>query len=73
VAETCTARCIYRGPVATGGPGNFGGVFEVSSNGTLLNMVWLDGATDGATPQSPLISVGNGIFYGTGLDRRLRE
>jgi uncharacterized repeat protein (TIGR03803 family) len=53
------------GTTATGGPGNFGGVFEVSSNGTLLNMVWLDGATDGATPQSPLISVGNGIFYGT--------
>jgi uncharacterized repeat protein (TIGR03803 family) len=53
------------GTTATGGPGNFGGVFEVSSHGTLLNMIWLDGTTDGAAPQSPLISVGNGIFFGT--------
>ena len=61
---TDAAGNLY-GTTATGGPGNFGGVFEVSSTGTLLNMVWLDGANDGAAPQSPLIAAGDGVFYGT--------
>jgi uncharacterized repeat protein (TIGR03803 family) len=54
----------FYGTTATGGPGNFGGIFEVTSNGILTNMIWLNG-TNGATPLGPLIQGRNGNFYGT--------
>ncbi len=54
----------FYGTTATGGPGNFGGIFEVTSNGILTNMIWLNG-TNGATPLGPLIQDKNGNFFGT--------
>ena len=52
------------GTTATGGPGDFGGIFAVTSNGVLTNMIWLNG-TNGATPLAPLIQDKQGNFYGT--------
>jgi uncharacterized repeat protein (TIGR03803 family) len=54
----------FYGVTATGGPGNNGGVFEVTSNGVLTNLVWLNG-TDGAAPLAPLTPDKSGNFYGT--------
>jgi uncharacterized repeat protein (TIGR03803 family) len=54
----------FYGTTATGGPSNFGGIFEVTTNGVLTKMIWLDG-TNGAAPVAPLIEDGSGNFYGT--------
>jgi uncharacterized repeat protein (TIGR03803 family) len=54
----------FYGVTATGGPGNDGGIYEVTSSGVLTNMIWL-GGTNGATPQAPLIQDKSGNFYGT--------
>jgi uncharacterized repeat protein (TIGR03803 family) len=54
----------FYGVTSTGGPGNDGGIFEVTSNGVLTNLIWLNG-TDGAMPLAPLIQDGSGNFYGT--------
>jgi uncharacterized repeat protein (TIGR03803 family) len=54
----------FYGTTATGGPSNFGGIFEVTTNGVLTKVIWLDG-TNGATPLAPLIEDGSGNFYGT--------
>jgi uncharacterized repeat protein (TIGR03803 family) len=54
----------FHGTTATGGPNNFGGVYEVTANGVLTNEFWLDG-TNGSTPMAPLIQGKGGNFYGT--------
>src|SRR5580658_949967 len=59
----------FYGVVSTGGPGNHGGVFEVTSNGVLTNLFWLNGTNvttiNGATPLAPLTPDNRGNFYGT--------
>jgi uncharacterized repeat protein (TIGR03803 family) len=54
----------FHGTTATGGPNNFGGIFEVARNGVLTSEIWLDGS-NGAAPMAPLIQDKSGNFYGT--------
>jgi uncharacterized repeat protein (TIGR03803 family) len=55
----------FHGTLATGGPNNLGGIYEVTANGVLNNLLFFDGNPNGATPVAPLIEDANGNFYGT--------
>ena len=59
------ARDNFYGTTATGGPGNLGGIYEVTSNGVLANMIWFANVPAGAVPEAPLIQDASGNFYGT--------
>ena len=54
----------FYGVTATGGPSTNGGIYEVTSNGVLTNLIWLDG-TNGSMPMAPLIQDKSGNLYGT--------
>jgi uncharacterized repeat protein (TIGR03803 family) len=55
----------FLGTTYSGGSGNFGTVFAITSAGT-LNTLWQFGnGLDGANPAAPLIPGPNGRYYGT--------
>ena len=60
------------GVTATGGPSNDGGLYEVTSNGVLTNLIWFDG-TNGAMPLASLIKDKSGNFYGTASSGGVRS
>jgi len=53
------------GTTQTGGPGNYGNVFEIMTNGAFTNVYSFTGGFDGANPQAALVQGTNGGLYGT--------
>src|SRR5579862_7109673 len=53
----------FYGTMHQTGPGSYGGIFELSANGTVTNLVAF-GGTNGADPKSRMILASDGNFYG---------
>ena len=53
----------FYGTMHQTGPGSYGGIFELSTNGTVITLVTFNG-TNGADPKSRLILASDGNFYG---------
>lgn len=54
----------FYGTTEAGGPGNYGTIYKVASDGTLTTLYKFTGGTDGANPQTALVAGGDGNFYG---------
>ena len=53
----------FYGTMHQTGPGSYGGIFELSTNGTVTTLVTFNG-TNGADPKSRMILASDGNFYG---------
>ncbi len=55
----------FYGTTKAGGSGNYGTIFQVTTNGTLTTLVTFNYYTNGAYPLAPLTLGNDGNFYGT--------
>src|SRR5215469_1542222 len=53
----------FYGTMHQTGPGSYGGIFELCTNGTVTNLVSFNGS-NGADPKSRMILASDGNFYG---------
>src|SRR5262249_29589809 len=53
----------FYGTMHQTGPGSYGGIFELATNGTVTTLVTFNG-TNGADPKSRLLLASDGNFYG---------
>jgi len=62
---TETADGTLFGTTGTGGPANYGTVYELTTSGSLFTLHAFTGGADGGTPGAGVLSVGGTAFYGT--------
>jgi uncharacterized repeat protein (TIGR03803 family) len=55
----------FYGTTYAGGSNFLGGLFEITSSGTLTTLYAFSGVSDGANPAAPLVQGSDGSFYGT--------